>query len=86
MAEHQEKKHPFIYSTHPQTLEAPKVDMTAGELKVIIAAHVQNFKMEYALVFESHGDHPDKELNDTDPVEIKQTPHFYSQPPANFGR
>jgi len=79
------KKHPFIYSTFPETLEAPQENMVVSDLKKVIGAKVPNFKYEYALVLESHGDKPDRELADTDTVEIKSTPHFYSQPPANFG-
>jgi hypothetical protein len=79
------KQHPFIYSTFPETLEAPHEKMAVSELKKVIAAKVQHFKMEYALIEETRGDHPDRELADTDTVEIKHEPHFYSQPPATFG-
>ena len=40
---------------------------------------------DYTLVLEEHGDRPDKPLNNDDEVHIHDTPHFYSQPPANFG-
>jgi len=79
------KQHPFIYSTFPETLEAPQETMVVADLKKVIAAKVPNFKHEYALVLESQGDKPDRELADQEKVEIKHTPHFYSQPPAHFG-
>jgi hypothetical protein len=79
------KKHPFIYSTFPETLEALDERVVVADLKKLIAAKVPNFKYEYAMVMESHGDTPDRELTDSETVEIKHTPHFYSQPPAHFG-
>jgi hypothetical protein len=77
--------HPFIYSTFPEPIEAPHENMVVDELKKVIAAKVPNFKHDYALVLESHGDKPDRELTDKDTVEMKHHPHFYSQPPAHFG-
>jgi hypothetical protein len=59
--------------------------MKAAELKEIIAKHVEGFNSADTLVLEEHGEHPDKPLNDGDEVHIKDIPHFYSQPPANFG-
>jgi molybdopterin converting factor small subunit len=85
MAEH-EHKHHFIYSTHKEPLEAPKEQIKVSELKAIIGKSVEGFNAEYTLVLEEHGDRADKALNDNDEVRIHQTPHFYSQPPANFGR
>jgi hypothetical protein len=79
-------KHRFIYSTHKEPLEAPKADMKVADLKAIIATKVEGFNRDYTLVLEEHGDRPDKPLNDNDDVRIHETPHFYSQPPANFGR
>ena len=85
MSDEHEKKHRFIYSTHKEPLEAPKEHVKVSELKEIIAKHVEGFNPAYTLVLEEHGDRPDKPLNDTDEVHIEHTPHFYSQPPANFG-
>lgn len=84
MSDHDDK-HPFIYSTHKHTLEAPKAKMMVSDLKTIIGKHVEGFNPADTLVLEERGDHPDKPLNDNDEVHIKDTPHFYSQPPANFG-
>lgn len=78
-------KHEFIYSTHPTPLHAPKAQMKVAELKTIIGQAVSGFNPGDTLVEESRGDNPDVPLNDTDTVEIRHKPHFYSQPPANFG-
>jgi hypothetical protein len=82
MAEH---KHRFIYSTHKEPLESPTERIKVSELKVIIGKHVEGFNPDYTLVLEERGDRPDKPLNNNDEVHIHDTPHFYSQPPANFG-
>jgi hypothetical protein len=84
MSDH-EHKHRFIYSTHKEPLEAPKEHIKVSELKEIIGKHVEGFNAEYTLVLEEHGDRADKALNNSDEVHIHDTPHFYSQPPANFG-
>ncbi len=81
MAEH--KQFPFYYLAH--RLEAPEKDMQVSALKALIKAAVPEFDISYTLVIEERGDHPDRPLNDTDAVEIKDFPHVYSQPPANFG-
>jgi hypothetical protein len=36
-------------------------------------------------VMEECGGRPDKPLNDQDEVHIHEFPHYYDQPPANFG-
>ena len=85
MSESHEGKHLFRYSTHKHHLEAPKSHMKVSELKEIIAKHVEGFNAADRLVLEEHGDRADKPLNDGDEVHIHEVPHFYSQPPANFG-
>lgn len=82
MADH---KHKFIYSTHKEALESPTERIKVSELKAIIGKHVEGFNPDYTLVLEEHGDHADKALNNDDEVHIHDTPHFYCQPPANFG-
>ena len=82
MSEH---KHKFIYSTHKEALVSPTERIKVSELKVIIGKHVESFNPDYTLVLEEHGDRADKALNNNDEVHIHDTPHFYSQPPANFG-
>jgi hypothetical protein len=73
----------FFYSTH--RLEAPRERLTAQQLKAYIAEHVAGFNLEHTLVLEEEGDRPDKPLADGDEVHIHGFPHFYDQPPANFG-
>jgi len=85
MTESHTEEHRFIYSTHEAPLYAPRSHVTAAELKEVIGKHVEGFNAGDTLVFEERGDRPDKRLNDSDEVHIHETPHFYSQPPANFG-
>jgi len=80
-----EDKHLFIYSTHKGHLESPTLEIKVSDLKDIIAKNVEGFDAAYTLVQEERGDEPDKPLNDTDTVRIVDVPHFYSQPPADFG-
>lgn len=81
---HDEGGRHFFYSVH--RLEVPRSRLTVRELKEIIAHHVQGFNVEHVLVLEEQGDRPDKPLADSDEVHIHDFPHFYDQPPANFGR
>jgi hypothetical protein len=85
MSDEHPNKHPFIYSTHKEPLHAPSELATAAQLKEVIGKHVEGFNPGDMLVLEERGDKPDKPLKDTDEVHIHDTPHFYSQPPANFG-
>jgi hypothetical protein len=80
--EHQ-GKHVFFFSTH--RLDAPRDRMKVSELKDVIASHIPEFKRDHTLVMEECGDRPDKPLNDQDEVHIHEFPHYYDQPPANFG-
>lgn len=79
------EKHLFIYSTHEGVLESPSLEVKVSQLKDIIAKNVEGFDASYTLVREERGDKPDKALNDSDVVKIEDVPHFYSQPPADFG-
>jgi hypothetical protein len=76
-------KHVFYFSTHK--LEALREHMKVSELKALIASQVPDFKRDHVLVMEECGDRPDKPLNDQDEVHIHGFPHYYDQPPANFG-
>jgi len=80
---HHHTKRWFYFGAHK--LEAPAERMKVRALKAFIAQHVQGFNVEHTLVQEASGDHPDKPLHDDDEVEICDFPHFYDQPPANFG-
>jgi len=79
---HHENRH-FFFGEH--RLEAPHAEMTVSGLKDVIAKHVPHFKKEHTLVLEECGDRPDHPLKDGDKVHIRDFPHFYDQPPANFG-
>ena len=80
--EHHEK-HVFFYGPH--RLHAPHERVKVHELKEITAKHVEGFNREHTLVFEEHGDRPDKPLSNGDEVHIHEFPHYYDQPPATFG-
>ena len=73
----------FFYGTY--RLEAPRERLTVRQLKDYITEHVPGFNANYTLVLEERGDRPDKPLADGDEVHIHGFPHFYAQPPANFG-
>jgi hypothetical protein len=79
---HHENRH-FFFGEH--RIEAPHAEMKVRDLKELIAKHVEGFKKEHTLVLEEHGDRPDKPLKDDDTVRMHDFPHFYDQPPANFG-
>ena len=80
---HHESLH-YFFSTH--RLQAPRSRLTVQELKASIAQHVPGFNVQHTLVLEESGDRPDKPLADNEEVYIHHFPHFYDQPPANFGR
>jgi hypothetical protein len=73
----------FFFSTH--RLTAPHERIKVSALKEFISAHVQGFNASNTLVLEERGDRPDRPLGDNDDVHICEIPHFYDQPPANFG-
>jgi hypothetical protein len=79
---HRHDKH-FFFGQH--RLEAPHHEMTVSDLKHLIHKNVPDFKKEHTLVLEEHGDRPDRALADNETVHIRNFPHFYDQPPANFG-
>ena len=86
MHEHHHEGHHnrhFFFGTH--RLDAPRERITVRELKEVIAAHVPGFNRQHTLVLEERGDHPDKPLGDDQELHIHDYPHFYDQPPANFG-
>jgi hypothetical protein len=80
---HCHANHAFYFGTHK--LEAPAERVKVRALKELIRKHVEGFNVEHTLVQEACGDHPDKPLHDDDEVHICDFPHFYDQPPANFG-
>jgi hypothetical protein len=82
--EHHHNDHHIFYFGDKR-MEAPQPRMKVSELKQLIAQHVEGFNTGYTLVFEEHGDRPDKRLFDDEEIHIHDFPHFYDQPPANFG-
>jgi hypothetical protein len=53
-----------------------------------IKARISDFNPSYQLVLEGHGGRPDKVISDADSVELNVHPfcHFYTVPPATFGK
>lgn len=80
---HHHATHAFYFGAHK--IVAPTEHMKVRALKALIKQHVEGFNIEHTLVLEACGDHPDKPLHDDDEVRICDFPHFYDQPPANFG-
>jgi len=80
---HDDGHHVFWFGTHK--LEAPAEHMKVRALKELIRQHVEGFNVAHTLVLEECGDRPDRPLHDDEEVRIHDFPHFYDQPPANFG-
>ena len=57
-----------------------KSSLTGAELKALASVDQQ-----FAIFLEGHGHDPDKQIADTEGVEIKSGLHFYTVPPATFG-
>jgi hypothetical protein len=53
-----------------------------------IKARIPDFNPTYQLVEEGRGGHPDKVIPDNETVDLNVHPslHFYTVPPATFGR
>ena len=52
-----------------------------------VRAKLPAAKAGYAIYLEAHGNDPDPLVTDTMTFSLEKTPlHFYSVPPANFGR
>ena len=76
-------EHIFFFGLH--RLHTPHEAIRVVDLKAIIGKHVQGFDPKNTLVLEESGDRPDKPLRDDNEIRICDFPHFYDQPPANFG-
>ena len=58
-----------------------KSSMTGSEIKEVAGKDAQ-----YQVFLEGHGKDPDRHIGDAEGVEIKNGLHFYTVPPATFGR
>jgi hypothetical protein len=85
MTEHHHHEGGRHFFFGPHRFEAPRERLTVRELKEFIAQHVAGFNVQHTLVLEERGDRPDKPLDDAAEVHIHDFPHYYDQPPANFG-
>jgi len=55
--------------------------MTGAELK-----RLANKDAQFQVFLEGHGNDPDRLIGDADALEIKSGMHFYTVPPATFGK
>lgn len=59
---------------------AEQNSMTGAQLKALAGK-----PQEYQLFLEGHGHDADRQIGDTEAIELKNGMHFYSVPPATFG-
>lgn len=71
------------FSIHIDGVEyhAEQSTMTGAELKALAQKDPQ-----FQIFLEGHGNAPDQQIGDTEGVSIKSGQHFYTVPPATFGR
>ncbi len=75
-----DKPHEFVIHVDGQEFKVTETSLTGAQIKAIAGKDVQ-----YQLFLEMHGNDPDKLVNDTESVSIKNGMHFYTVPPATFG-
>ena len=68
-----------------------KSELTGAEIKELIKDAVPDFDVSQNLVLEGQGDKEDQVIKDDESVFLEVDKehgprHFYSQPPANFGK
>lgn len=87
MSEHEhpgqlEHKKPYVFFVDAKRYETEQESITGAEIK-----KVASVPAGYQLFEEVEGDHPDKQISDTEAVDLRgKIKHFYAVPPATFGR
>lgn len=71
----------FVIHIDGQEFKIEQTTQSGAQLKALV--HKDS---TYQLFEELHGDKPDQLINDTDSVTISNGLHFYTLPPATFGR
>jgi hypothetical protein len=64
-----------------QEYHVDQESMTGSDLK-----QVANKDPQFQIFLEGHGNDPDQQIGDAEALQIKSGMHFYTVPPATFGR
>lgn len=81
-AGHQNPHEKLFYFMDAKKVETEKTSLTGLEIK-----QTAGVPGDYQLFLEVHGNDPDRAISDTESFTITKPPlHFYSVPPATFGR
>jgi hypothetical protein len=85
MTEHKEdesKKAGFHFFVDNIKYETNRSSLSGMEIKAIA-----NVAANYQLFLEEHGDAADRQISDSEGVDLNNPPkHFYAVPPATFGK
>ena len=78
---HKKEYHYFVDGKEYTTADS---SLTGAQIK----ARIPDFNPAYQLVLEGHDGHPDKIIPNDETVDLNVHPfrHFYTVPPATFGR
>jgi hypothetical protein len=81
-AEHHKKE--YDYFVDGKEYKTEDSALTGAQIK----ARIPDFNPSYQLVLEGRGGRPDKVIGDNDSVDLNVHPacHFYTVPPATFGK
>ncbi len=69
-------------------LDGKKIEADSSSLSgATVRSKLPSDKAGYAIFLESHGNDPDKQVQDSDNFSLEKNPlRFYSVPPATFGK
>lgn len=78
-----DKKVKYFYFLDGNKIESESSSVSGATVRAKLSAE----KSGYAIFLESHGNEPDKQVNDGDGFSLEKNPlRFYSVPPATFGQ
>lgn len=77
-------KSEYHYSVDGKEYNSEDSALTGAQIK----ARIPDFNPSYQLVLEGRGGQPDRVIGDNDSVDLNVHPpcHFYTVPPATFGK
>ena len=75
-----ENNPPFEIHIDAKLFKVDQLTMTGAQLKALAG-----LDGTYQLFLEETGDKPDRQINDTDVVQMKNGLHFFASKPATFG-
>ena len=81
--EHVGQKPNYFFFLDQRKFEVETSSITGAQIRAKLLPE----QAGYAIYLEAHGNDPDKQVADGDTFSLEKPPlHFYSVPPANFGR